>query len=155
MYYGEKSQLKLPQGTRPQPDLFISRLDNMLNRRHFLYRLAHKIDWGFSRRSSVPSMSRRWAAPLTVLEDSLPFRVSTELLTTIPVVRDAVARVIIAGIGLDLRRFPTPRHMISWVGLCPGINQNDGKLKNHVPHRGLDVICSNSNSTHPSSWENL
>ena len=47
-------QPKLPPDTRPQPDLFRSRLDNMLNRRHPLYRLAHKIDWGFFEKEFGP-----------------------------------------------------------------------------------------------------
>ena len=47
-------QPKLPPDTRPQPGLFRSRLDNMLNRRHPLYRLAHKIDWGFFEKELGP-----------------------------------------------------------------------------------------------------
>ena len=47
-------QPKLPPDTRPEPDLFRSRLDNMLNRRHPLYRLAHKIDWGFFEKEFGP-----------------------------------------------------------------------------------------------------
>ena len=31
--------------TRPSPDLFRNRLDNLLNHRHGLYRLADLIDW--------------------------------------------------------------------------------------------------------------
>jgi hypothetical protein len=44
---GETIQPTLSPDTRPQPDLFHSRLENMLNRRHPLFRLADKIDWGF------------------------------------------------------------------------------------------------------------
>ena len=57
----------------------------------------------------------------------LPFRESAELLTTIPGVNDTVARVIIAEIGLDMGRFPTSGHLISWAGLCPGMNESAGK----------------------------
>ena len=57
----------------------------------------------------------------------LPFRESAELLTTIPGVSDTVARVIIAEVGLDMGRFPTSGHLISWAGLCPGMNESAGK----------------------------
>lgn len=56
-----------------------------------------------------------------------PFRESAELLKTIPGVSDTVARVIIAEIGLDMGRFPTSGHLISWAGLCPGMNESAGK----------------------------
>jgi transposase len=56
-----------------------------------------------------------------------PFRESVELLKTIPGVNDTVARVIIAEVGLDLGRFPTAGHLISWAGLCPGMNESAGK----------------------------
>lgn len=56
-----------------------------------------------------------------------PFRESVELLKTIPGVNDTVARVIIAEVGLDMGRFPTAGHLISWAGLCPGMNESAGK----------------------------
>ena len=56
-----------------------------------------------------------------------PFRESAELLKTIPGVSDTVARVIISEIGLDMGRFPTSGHLISWAGLCPGMNESAGK----------------------------
>jgi transposase len=36
---------------------------------------------------------------------------------------------VIAEIGCDMSRFPTPRHLASWAGLCPGNNQSAGKRK--------------------------
>jgi transposase len=56
-----------------------------------------------------------------------PFRESVERLKTIPGVNDTVARVIIAEVGLDMGRFPTSGHLISWAGLCPGLNESAGK----------------------------
>jgi transposase len=35
--------------------------------------------------------------------------------------------VIIAEVGLDMGRFPTSGHLISWAGLCPGMNESAGK----------------------------
>lgn len=45
---------KPPPDTRTQPELFRSRLENMLNRRHPLYPLSYKIDWGFFEREFGP-----------------------------------------------------------------------------------------------------
>lgn len=46
-----------------------------------------------------------------------PIRACAQLLTTIPGVSDIVANVIVAEIGIDMSRFPTPGQALSWV-LC-------------------------------------
>ena len=51
------------------------------------------------------------------------------LLTTIPGVSDIVANVIVAEIGIDMSRFPTPGHLISWAGLCPRNDESAGKRR--------------------------
>jgi transposase len=62
------------------------------------------------------------------LGDSLrPFRAAIERLTTMPGVSETVARVIVAEIGLDMSRFPTSGHLVSWAGLCPRLHESAGK----------------------------
>lgn len=58
-----------------------------------------------------------------------PFRFAAELLTTIPGVSDIVAHVIVAEIGIDMSRFPTAGHLISWAGLCPRNDESAGKRR--------------------------
>lgn len=58
-----------------------------------------------------------------------PFRRSVELLTTIPGISDAAARVIVSEIGFDMTRFPTSGHLISWAGLCPRNDESAGKRR--------------------------
>jgi transposase len=58
-----------------------------------------------------------------------PFRERVTLLTTIPGVSDTTAQVIVAEIGLDMGRFPTAGHLISWAGLCPRMDESAGKRR--------------------------
>ena len=48
-----------------------------------------------------------------------PFRITVELLTTIPGIGELAARIIAAEIGNDMSRFATAAHLVSWAGLCP------------------------------------
>lgn len=58
-----------------------------------------------------------------------PFRQRAELLLTIPGVSDTVAHALIAEIGVDMSRFATSGHLVSWVGLCPALNESAGKRR--------------------------
>jgi transposase len=52
---------------------------------------------------------------------------AVRLLDTIPGVNQRLAEIILAEIGADRRRFPSARHLASWVGICPGNQQSAGK----------------------------
>lgn len=56
-----------------------------------------------------------------------PFAAAIDLLDTIPGVDRRTAEVLVAEIGLDMSRFPSPAHLASWAGLCPGNNESAGK----------------------------
>ena len=55
-----------------------------------------------------------------------PFREAADRLTTIPGVSDTVARVLVAEIGVDMSRFPSAGHLVSWAGLCPRLDEAPG-----------------------------
>jgi transposase len=59
-----------------------------------------------------------------------PFRRQVELLDTIPGVDVATAEVIIAEVGVDMSRFPTAAHLVSWAGLSPRNDESAGKRRN-------------------------
>jgi transposase len=69
----------------------------------------------------------------TLLE---PFRRQVELLDTIPGVDVMTAEVILAEIGVDMSRFPTAEHLVSWAGLAPRNDQSAGKRRNTRVSKG-------------------
>jgi transposase len=56
-----------------------------------------------------------------------PFREHLDRLVTIPGVSLIVALVILAEIGVDMSRFSTVQHLLSWAGMCPRSDESAGK----------------------------
>jgi transposase len=65
-----------------------------------------------------------------------PFRAAVEILTTIPGVSQLSAEVIASEIGVDMERFPTAGHLISWAGLCPSNDESAGKRRSNRMKKG-------------------
>jgi transposase len=59
-----------------------------------------------------------------------PFRRQVELLDTIPGIDIGTAQVVVAEIGVDMSRFPTAAHLVSWAGLSPRNDESAGKKRN-------------------------
>jgi transposase len=57
----------------------------------------------------------------------IPFRAALSLLTTMPGLSETAARVLVAEMGIDMTRFPTAGHLVSWAGLCPRLDESAGK----------------------------
>lgn len=58
-----------------------------------------------------------------------PYEAQCEKLCEIPGIKMLTATKIIAEIGVDMSKFPTPGQLASWAGLCPGNNESAGKKK--------------------------
>jgi len=58
-----------------------------------------------------------------------PFEQKVRILTTIPGISEVLATTIIAEIGVDMTRFPTAGHLVSWAGLCPRMDESAGKRR--------------------------
>ena len=58
-----------------------------------------------------------------------PFSPALEILESVPGVRRRSAEAILAEIGDDMKRFPTPRHLASWARICPGNHESAGKRR--------------------------
>jgi transposase len=50
-------------------------------------------------------------------------------LDDIPGIGPIAAAVILAEIGLDMTRFPTAGHLVSWARFAPGVKESAGKKK--------------------------
>ena len=65
-----------------------------------------------------------------------PFRAAVELLTEIPGISQLAARVVLSEIGLDMSRFETGGHLVSWAGLCPRNDESAGKRRSTRMKKG-------------------
>jgi transposase len=64
-----------------------------------------------------------------IAEHLAPFADAVARLDEIPGIGPVAAAVIIAEIGTDMTRFPTPGHLASWARFAPGIKSSAGKKK--------------------------
>jgi transposase len=72
----------------------------------------------------------RIAAFDTQIEEQLrPFEAAITRLDAIPGVGVRTAQIIVAELGIDLRAFPSVRHLAAWAGLAPGNRESGGKRK--------------------------
>ena len=66
-----------------------------------------------------------------------PFRDAVRLLTHDPRrQRPEPPQVIVSEIGIDMSRFPTAGHLISWAGLCPRNDESAGKRRSTRLRKG-------------------
>jgi transposase len=78
----------------------------------------------------VDALERTLAELDTAVGKALaPIRQRARLLTTMPGVSDLTASVLVAEIGVDMTRFPSAGHLISWAGLCPRSDESAGKRR--------------------------
>ncbi len=57
-------------------------------------------------------------------------------LAEIPGLSPDLARTVIAETGLDMTRFPTAAHLVSWAGLCPSARQSGSRTRAGKKGRG-------------------
>ena len=65
-----------------------------------------------------------------------PFSRQAARLADIPGVDTVAAAELIAEIGVDMARFPTAAHLVSWAKFCPQIHQSAGKSMQQGPRQG-------------------
>lgn len=77
-----------------------------------------------------------------------PYGEQITRLITIPGVDVLAAWTIVAELGVDMSKFPSPKHAASWAGLVPGSNESAGKRKNARTRHGNPwirrVLCQSA-----------
>jgi transposase len=63
--------------------------------------------------------------------DIAPFRTAVKQLSSTPGVKALAAQVIVSEIGIDMSRFPSDGHLISWAGICPRNDESAGKRRSN------------------------
>lgn len=58
-----------------------------------------------------------------------PFHEAVRRLDAIPGIDTIAAQAIIGEIGVDMTRFPTHQHLLSWACLCPRLEESAGRRK--------------------------
>jgi transposase len=61
-----------------------------------------------------------------------PFAQAVGRLDEIPGVGPTAAQAILAEVGLDMTRFPTPAHLTSWARFAPGVSESAGRKKGNA-----------------------
>jgi transposase len=69
----------------------------------------------------------RWTPKLAEL--IVPFADAVDRLDEIPGIGQTAAHLLIAELGVDMTRFPTARHLVSWAKYAPGVKESAGKRK--------------------------
>jgi transposase len=64
-----------------------------------------------------------------IAQQDLAWAAAVARLDAIPGVGTAIAQVIIAEVGLDMARFPTAGHLVSWAKFAPTVKESAGKKK--------------------------
>ena len=125
----DKLVVLVRRGVKASPEMLRAALQGRVTERHrFLLRLhLRQIDGLEAAIAEIDAEVDRELAP---------FRQAVQQLRTIPGVSDLTAQVIVSEIGLDMARFPTAGHLISWAGLCPRNDESAGKRRSTRLRKG-------------------
>ncbi len=123
---GERSPKALAQLARSRMRGKISALEQAFTGRfteHHAFLLAKMLAHVDAIDADIAELDARIEAMIA------PFAQAAARLDEIPGIGPVAAAVIIAEIGLDMSRFPTPGHLASWAKFAPGVSESAGKKK--------------------------
>jgi len=66
----------------------------------------------------------------------VPFEEAVTLWQSIPGMDRVTAYNLVAELGVNMAQFPSPQHLASWAGLCPGNNESAGKRMSGTTRNG-------------------
>jgi transposase len=65
-----------------------------------------------------------------------PFRTAVEQVRTVPGIKSLAAQTILSEIGIDMSRFSSSGHLISWACICPRSDESAGKRRSTRIRKG-------------------
>lgn len=71
-----------------------------------------------------------------VTDDLDSFRGAVELVKTMPGFNDVSAQTVLSEIGIDMSRYPSDGHLISWACMCPRNDESAGKRRSTRMRKG-------------------
>jgi transposase len=87
--------------------------------------------------NQIDSLAAAIATIDAQVEENLgPFRTAVQQVASIPGIKDLGAQAIVSEIGIDMTRFPSDAHLISWAGLCPRNDESAGKRRSNRLRKG-------------------
>ena len=123
---GERDPKRLAQLARARMRAKLSLLEEAFTgffTDHHGFLLARMLD-------RVDGLSTDIAALDTRIEALIgPFAQAVDRLDEIPGVGQTAAHLLIAELGVDMARFPTAGHLVSWAKFAPGVKESAGKRK--------------------------
>jgi transposase len=69
-----------------------------------------------------------------------PFRAAVSQLMTVPGIKAQAAPAILAEIGIDMSRFPSAEHLLSWARLCPRNDESAGRRRSTRLKKGANWL---------------
>ena len=130
---GETNPTKLASLAHPRakasPEEFREALRGRVTKHHrFLLRLHL---------NQIDALGAAMATVDAQVEANLgPFRTAVELIMSTPGIKNLGAHVIVSEIGIDMSRFPSHAHLISWAGICPRNDESAGKRRSNRLRKG-------------------
>jgi transposase len=71
-----------------------------------------------------------------------PFRTAVEQVSAVPGIKSLAAQTILSEIGIDMSRFPSSGHLISWACICPRSDESAGKRRSTRIRKGSPWLKS-------------
>jgi len=65
-----------------------------------------------------------------------PFELATQLMCSLPGIQHRTAQTLIGEFGIDMSRFPSDKHFVSWAAQCPGNHESAGKRRSGRTRKG-------------------
>jgi hypothetical protein len=69
-----------------------------------------------------------------------PFELAVELLCSLHGIQDRTAQTLIGEFGIDMSRFPSEKHFVSWAAQCPGNHESAGKRRSGRSRKGPEHL---------------